>query len=555
MTDHNFTAKISTELDPSSLDKMREQFQKELEKAATAANKQMEKDEEKAKRKEEQQAKRDQTEVQKQLDWEERERKKALKDLEKVVKDQYKKMNEDMKKGIPNELEEFISPEERDREKSNALGEQKKEVKSQTDLFKNWRKTLTGILIDLHWMRILASQSRIVSINMELMGRSLGYLLDMALLPMLPSIVALSQAIIGSAMWISKLPAPVRVAIATIMSLIVSLFTMMTAVALAFALYAKLNTQMGIFSKLLTKVNLQLSKVGGGKAGGSTSLTLGAELGLTVVYLMYMTGVLGRIYEVGQATRKWLDKNVGNIGIKFSQLLNLIAVLIIKFLEFITPIEAIKAITETASFVYDIGKLIWDYLMSTLGNVVELGAKILDAIITWVKDSLANVIDAGAKILTIFIEWVKSGFQDPVGFVTKILDVIIEMIKAQLSISTNLAADVTTAVVEFVKSNLGALKDLVLGTKERTEGFDFRDIGNIVPMFALFKRMGIPTFATGGTMPYDGLAYLHKNETITPEGNTNNAITINLNVNGAMDNRTIDEVIRKLKIELGRVRG
>jgi hypothetical protein len=72
----------------------------------------------------------------------------------------------------------------------------------------------------------------------------------------------------------------------------------------------------------------------------------------------------------------------------------------------------------------------------------------------------------------------------------------------------------------------------------------------------MFKDTGlIPSFANGGTMPYDGLAYVHKNETITPAGSTNNAVTINLTVNGAMDNRAIDEVIRKLKLELGRVRG
>jgi hypothetical protein len=414
-------------------------------------------------------------------------------------------------------------------------------------------------------MRILASQSKVMSMNITLLGRSLGYLLDMILLPMMPAMIMLSRFIITIAQGISKLPAPLRSLVTMVGGTIIAFITMMTAISVGVALYKKLNLQLIWLDKNLTKLNVKLMgmSIGGGKAAGgimpllSNPIVIGALIGLVGVLILQQSGTLNKIYESGKATRKWLDKNIGNIGIKFSQLLAVVGIFLGKFLEFISlPVkELVNTAGETGSYMFDIGKLIWDYLMKTLGNVVDLGAKILEAIITWVKASLLNVIDAGKKLLDTFVEWIKSGFQDPVGFVTKVLDIILEMITNQLSISTTLASDITTAIVEFVKSNLSELKDLALGVTERTAGFDFRSLGDIVPLMYVLKRLGVPSFATGGTMPHDGLAYLHKNETITPSGGSTSSVTVNLTVNGAMDNRAIDEVIRKLKLELGRVRG
>ena len=63
----------------------------------------------------------------------------------------------------------------------------------------------------------------------------------------------------------------------------------------------------------------------------------------------------------------------------------------------------------------------------------------------------------------------------------------------------------------------------------------------------------IPSFQSGGVMPHDGLAYLHKDETVIP-ANAAPQVKIDINIAGSVDNRTIDELTRRLKLELTRVR-
>lgn len=63
----------------------------------------------------------------------------------------------------------------------------------------------------------------------------------------------------------------------------------------------------------------------------------------------------------------------------------------------------------------------------------------------------------------------------------------------------------------------------------------------------------IPGFQSGGVMPHDGLAYLHKDETVIP-ANAAPQVKIDINIAGSVDNRTIDELTRRLKLELTRVR-
>ncbi len=75
-----------------------------------------------------------------------------------------------------------------------------KERKKINELYKDYRKSLTGVLIDLHWLRILGQNSKVIGKSMEMMSKSLGYLVDMVLLPMMPAMIEVSKQI----MWIGR---------------------------------------------------------------------------------------------------------------------------------------------------------------------------------------------------------------------------------------------------------------------------------------------------------------------------------------------------------------
>ncbi len=101
--------------------------------------------------------------------------------------------------------------------------ESNKEVKKTTNLYKDYRKTLTGVLIDLHWLRILGQNSKVIGKSMEMMSKSLGYLVDMVLLPMMPAMIEVSKQI----MWIGRafrgLPPNARTGISAFIASLVAL--------------------------------------------------------------------------------------------------------------------------------------------------------------------------------------------------------------------------------------------------------------------------------------------------------------------------------------------
>lgn len=110
-----------------------------------------------------------------------------------------------------------------------------KEFKKHLSLYKEWRKGLTGVLIDLHWFRILGSQSRVLGTSFDLLGKSLGYLVDVILLPMLPHIFKLSKFIIDLAVSFQRLPKVWRDLITNGVALGIAITTMATAISYAYA--------------------------------------------------------------------------------------------------------------------------------------------------------------------------------------------------------------------------------------------------------------------------------------------------------------------------------
>ena len=105
---------------------------------------------------------------------------------------------------------------------------QTKEISKTVNLYKEWRKGLTGVLIDLHWLRILGANSKILAMNTQMLGKAFGYLIDMALLPLVPAMVQFTKYVIGVAKWIRQLPQPARLLVAGLAALAIGVTTLGT---------------------------------------------------------------------------------------------------------------------------------------------------------------------------------------------------------------------------------------------------------------------------------------------------------------------------------------
>ncbi len=429
------------------------------------------------------------------------------------------------------------------------LEEKKKGISFQ----KEWRKGLTGVLIDLHWFRILASQSKVLSFAFQNIGKSLGYLLDMVLLPFLPVIIMMVKQIMGVAMWFYRLPKPLRLLVAVVGAAIVGFSLMATSLFFLNNLLTTLNANLAIENGLLTAKNAALLG----------PVAAGVGLGLLVVYLLHISGALKAIYNLGVATRKWLDKSVG-IPLNFiRQILTLM----------------LGVVTFVYKLLLDIFTSIKDWVIGTLGNIAQLGSDIVAAIIKWIQDSLANALDTGTKIIQAIIDWINSGFTDPVGFVKKIVGIIFDWFNKQMDINTTLVNDIVGAVVDFVNRQLNLNNELVGKLADIFVNFFSlvleKILNKITESFSQAAQSplggGLAAIPGGGFIPYlldllnqgskqsggfitqTGMYKLHAGEKVVPAHSVGDT-SIVINIQGNADQRTIDELTKRLKYELLRVR-
>lgn len=412
------------------------------------------------------------------------------------------------------------------------------EKKKEIGLYKEWRKVLTGVLIDLHWFRILASQSKVLGANFQIMGRVTGYLLDVILLPMMPALLNFSMAIIGIANFISRLPKGFKLLLAGIVGMILAITVSATAISMAYGLLMKANISIASFSTALDLLSAKIATMTGTPAMGGGALLGGAMaglgIGLLVVYLMAITGVLGKIYDFGVGFRKWLDKSIASP----ITIIKNILLLAIGFLKFI-----LDGIT---------GVLTWlkDNLITPTGEIIKpvldfgnLVSEISKSILNWVLKSLENVVDFGLNLAKIILNWIHSGFQDPLGFVASVLDIFLNFLKREFSVTFNLATSLTKAVCDFIKRTFGI--DLC-GVTTPTP-FGGTDIGG-------FGGGGVGGRQYGGFITQTGMYKLHAGEKVVPSHAVGDT-SIVINIQGNADQRTIDELTKRLKFELLRVRG
>lgn len=148
-----------------------------------------------------------------------------------------------------------------------------KEQKKHLNLYKEWRKGLTGVLIDLHWLRILGANSKILAMNTQMLGKAFGYLIDMALLPLVPAMVQFTKYVIGVAKWIRQLPQPARLLVAGLAALAIGVTTLGTILMYA---TSALTAFTGAIVKATAAKEIEtgvgiggVATIGGGMAGGA----------------------------------------------------------------------------------------------------------------------------------------------------------------------------------------------------------------------------------------------------------------------------------------------
>ena len=185
-----------------------------------------------------------------------------------------------------------------------------KEQKKHLNLYKEWRKGLTGVLIDLHWLRILGANSKILAMNTQMLGKAFGYLIDMALLPLVPAMVQFTKYVIGVAKWIRQLPQPARLLVAGLAALAIGVTTLGTILMYATSALTAFSAAVTAATAAetakagqTTLATLGMFGVGGAAIGGSLAagVGIGAVAGLAGVWVLLKTGVLDAISGIGRA--------------------------------------------------------------------------------------------------------------------------------------------------------------------------------------------------------------------------------------------------------------
>lgn len=111
-----------------------------------------------------------------------------------------------------------------------ATKEQVRETGFLNTLTKKWRQSITGVLIDLHVLRVVGQSSRVVSAMFEILSKSIGYVVDMALIPALPLIIQFGAVIRSVGHWFARLDPHLKKIIGTGVLLVGGFFVMLNAV-------------------------------------------------------------------------------------------------------------------------------------------------------------------------------------------------------------------------------------------------------------------------------------------------------------------------------------
>lgn len=106
---------------------------------------------------------------------------------------------------------------------------------------KKWRSGLTGVLIDLHMLRVVGQSSRVVSAMFEVLSKSIGYVVDMVLLPALPVLLDVARIIRSVGHWFAELNPVLKKTLGTAILLVGGFLMMLNTVKSLYLAYKGLQ--------------------------------------------------------------------------------------------------------------------------------------------------------------------------------------------------------------------------------------------------------------------------------------------------------------------------
>ena len=516
--------------------------------------------------------------------------------------------------------------------------------KEKDSLYNKYRKTLTGVLIDLHILRILGQNSRVVNETFVKMGSVLGALLDVILIPMVQPMVSLMRAVAQLAGYITRMNPLLRTLLSTIFMFIVSLVASLTLIRTGKGLIdwfrggskpkqraAGGPLQPGQSAIVGEKgAEMLVPSAGGGfnvipnnqlrflQEGTTQDNSLGGLLtGFTGSLLETTTGGVGDFGKflggvMGEKSTQNMLGMFGMIGATIGAVLAPMSGAIgagagVMAAGFAGLMRTVKKSAEgTQITIKSVGQSLRNMLgtatvilkgaligavvgiAAALGEETGIGPGLEQGVELWndlvgllYEYLLQPFLQWLGETAGIIFEWLAEKGPEFVGFLFKTLT---DFITGGVEV-LDWVAQLANAVFKFLGLDIeiqpleiwSAIKEKIneilsnLGTElGKMPGIIAAAIGGSVGLTLggpLGGQLGLglagiwsnllgfdfPSFQSGGVMPHDGLAYLHKDETVIP-ANAAPQVKIDINIAGSVDNRTIDELTRRLKLELTRVR-
>jgi hypothetical protein len=209
--------------------------------------------------------------------------------------------------------------------------------------------------------------------------------------------------------------------------------------------------------------------------------------------------------------------------------------------------------TLTAGIVAAIVLIIIGMIVAWKENFMGM-KKIVENIISSIKDYIKSFVQVFVGIMQIIkgiftgdFNLIKEGFMNVVkGFANSIIALVNIVIQAVLAIAVGIIRILAGIIQGFINAIISAGNAIskLLGIKGTVQKVDL--VGSISKWD--LGGLKIPSFKTGGVMPYTGLAQLHAGERIIPNGQSNNSNT-NITVNASISN---DYDVRKLADEINK---
>jgi hypothetical protein len=185
------------------------------------------------------------------------------------------------------------------------VGRDSRRAGENVDLFmRRWKHQLLAVGTALGVLWGLAKFSPVASSMISMVGTALGYLASIILMPLLPLVIWLTMQILKLADWFSKLPDPIKLAVAALFGLaaVLAALRALGVLDLAKKIVFGDNGILDRLAKFLAGWNAMLAA--GGLAGGiafGAALLTGLLVGLLAVGVLIKSGVIDWVYGIGRA--------------------------------------------------------------------------------------------------------------------------------------------------------------------------------------------------------------------------------------------------------------